>query len=472
MVIEPLEERSREFAAAAYDEGFRPDGAPRRGYEELFAALSVEALSEVDRRCRECLAGRGVVFGGSDPHAFAVDPVPRIIDADEWDGIEHGLIQRVRALNAFLADVYGERRAISAGVIPQRVIDEAEWYEPAMAGACGGGSAPVRAHVAGPDLVRRDDGSFAVLEDNLRAPSGLTYLLAAREILGPLLASAGLRPHDLGGALDFLAATLRGAAPAGVEEPFVVLLSDGSGSSAYYEHRELSRRIPLRLATGADLRRSGDRVVLRCERGERQVDVIYRRIDDERLTRPDGSPTELGDLLIGPLRAGTVGCVNSPGTGIGDDKAIHTYVDRLVDFYLDEPLLLPSVPGYDLGDPGRLAEALPRLSELVVKPRSEFGGQGVLVGPLASRAELELAAAAVRERPSRFVAQEPVALSLHPTLCEGSLSGRHVDLRPFVISSAEETYVVPGGLTRFAREEGEMVVNSGRGGGAKDTWIL
>ena len=471
-VIEPLEERPRDFPAGAFDEGFRADGAPRRGYAELFANFGVPALTEVAARVRSGLGERGVVFGGSDPRPFAVDAVPRIIDASEWDGIEHGLIQRVRALNAFLADVYGEQRAIAENVIPRRVIEQADWYEPAMAGTTEAGVAPVRAHVAGPDLVRGCDGSFSVLEDNLRAPSGLTYLLAARETLAPLLAASGLRPRGLDAALHILAAVIRSAAPPGVEDPCVVLLSDGPASSAYYEHRELSRRLGFPLVTMDDLRRSGERLMLRSDRGERSVDVLYRRIDDERLQLSDGTPTELGELLIEPIRAGNLGCANSPGSGVADDKAVHTYVDRLISFYLDEPILLPSVPGYDLGEPDQLKAALPRLGDLVIKPRSEFGGRGVLVGPLASTAQLEEATAAVSREPHRFVAQEPVALSLHPTICDGALSRRHVDLRPFVLSSAEETFVVPGGLTRFARDEGEMVVNSGRGGGAKDTWIL
>ena len=467
-MIEPPAERPGDFAAGAYDEGFLPDGSPRAGYEGLFAAIGVDDFADLARRCDRALAERGVVFGGDDPHRFDVDPVPRIITAAEWDGLELGLIQRARALNAFLADVYGERRVVADGVLPERVLAEADWYEPAMAGT---GEA-VRAHVAGPDLVRLADGGFAALEDNLRAPSGLTYLLAAREALAPLLAAAGLRPRGLGGALDRLGATIRAAAPAGVEDPCVVLLSDGPASSAWYEHRELSRRLGVRLATAANLGRTGDELVVRDERGSRRVDVIYRRIDDERLTGPDGAPTELGELLIEPLRAGAVGCVNSPGSGVGDDKAVHTYVDRLVDYYLGEPQLLPSVRGYDLGEPEQREAALSRVGELVVKPRSEFGGQGVLIGPLASPAQLEAATAAVRREPHRYVAQEPVALSLHPTVCGDALAGRHVDLRPFVLSSAHETFVVPGGLTRFARPEGEMVVNSGRGGGAKDTWVL
>jgi uncharacterized circularly permuted ATP-grasp superfamily protein len=471
-VTEPLEEGPSAFTADAWNEGFDPDGAPRRGYAELFA-LGRPALAEVGRRCAAALAERGVVFGGSDPRPFDIDPVPRIIGADEWEGLQHGLIQRTRALNAFLADAYGERRIVDAGVLPARVIEEAEWYEPAMAAAAGGdGGAAVGASVAGPDLVRDANGGFVVLEDNLRAPSGLTYLLAAREILAPLLAASGLRPRGLDRAVEELGAAIRAAAPAAAADPCVVLLSDGPRSSPYYEHRELARRLGAVLATAADLRREGTRLMVRRERGHRQVDVIYRRVDDERLSHRDGTVTPLGELLIEPLRAGTLGCANSPGSGLADDKAIHTYVDRMIAFYLDEPVLVPSVPGYDLGDPEQLALALPRIGELVIKPRSEFGGQGVVLGPLARPALLERTAAAVRAEPRAFVAQEPVPLSLHPTVMDGSLSLRHVDLRPFVLTAGTRISVIPGGLTRFARVEGEMVVNSGRGGGAKDTWII
>lgn len=469
--LTPSAERSgADFAAAAFDEGFDPEGRPRGAYECLFGRLDPPAFDDAAEWIRIELARRGVVFGGAEPHAFAVDPVPRILELQEWETIEAGLIQRVSALNAFLADVYGEGRILTAGVIPQRVIDEAGWFEPAMAQS---GAPPVRAHVAGPDLVRRPDGSFAVLEDNLRAPSGLTYLLAAREVLGPLILAGGLRPRPLDGALLALRAALVGAAPEGVADPHVVLLSDGPGiSGAFYEHRELGRLLGLRVATAADLRREGSELLVGDGAGERRVDVIYRRVDDERLLGADGVPTELGELLIGPLLAGRLGCANSPGSGVGDDKAVHTYVAAMIRFYLGEEPLLPSVPGYDLGDPAQLEEALPRLAELVIKPRSEFGGSGVLVGPLASDDEIRQARALVEAAPEHWIAQEPVPLSTHPTVVDGALRNRHVDLRPFVITGEAETTVVPGGLTRFARQEGEMVVNSGRGGGAKDTWVL
>ena len=459
------------FGASAFDEAFDGDGRPRGAYADFFERLDAPALQDASEWVRIELARRGVVFGGGEPHPFDVDPVPRIIGLTEWKRVEAGLIQRVRALNEFFSDVYRERRIVAAGIIPQRVIDGAEWFEPAMAEP---GFSPVRAHVAGPDLVRCPDGELRVLEDNLRAPSGLAYLLAAREAIAPLILASGLRPLGLDSALAALREALRSAAPRDVEEPHVVLLTDGPAASAFYENRELARLLGLRLATTADLMREGERLLVRGERGraEREVHVIYRRIDDERLTAPDGRPTALGELVVEPLRRGRLGCVNSPGSGIGDDKAVHTYVERMIDFYLGEPPLLASVHGYDLGDPAQLAEALPLLDELVVKPRSEFGGSGVHLGPLAGEEERREMRALVRSHPERFVAQEPVALSTHPTVVEGKLRGRHVDLRPFVISSDAEISVAAGGLTRFAREEDEMVVNSGRGGGAKDTWIL
>ena len=451
------------FGERAFDERDAAPGA----YAAVIDGSGVPALRDEAARVTAELADRGVVFGGSDPHPFDVDVIPRVIGAAEWGEIERGVVQRAAALNAFIADVYGERRICAEGVVPERVIDEADWYEPALAGD-GAGPRPVVADVAGPDLVRGPDGEFRVLEDNLRAPSGLAYLLAARAALTPLADASGLEPRSLEPAVKALGQAIRGAAPDGGADPFVVLLNDGPGSSAGYEHRDLAARIGMTVASIGDLHRSGDRLML----GDRIVDVIYRRVDDERLTAPDGGPTRLGDLLLGPLRAGALACVNSPGTGVADDKAAHVYVEEMIRFYRGEEPVLRSVPGYDLGDPEQLDRALPRLEELVIKPRSDFGGQGVVIGPLATRAELAEAVARVRSAPERFVAQEPVALSVHPTLTPGGVANRHVDLRPFVVSDGEFATVAAGGLTRFARAAGEMVVNSGRGGGAKDTWVL
>jgi carboxylate-amine ligase len=313
-----------------------------------------------------------------------------------------------------------------------------------------------------------------VLEDNLRAPSGFAYLLAAREAIAPLVLASGLRPRGLDDGLRALREALLAAAPSGVAEPNVVLLSDGPGSGTWFEHRELSMRLELALVTADELEREGDRLLVVDSGGGRreQVDVVYRRVDDEALTGGDGEPTPLGDLLTRPLLAGTLGCVNSPGSGIADDKAVHVYVDRMIAFYLGEKPVVPSVRGWDLGAPEQLESVSGRLGELVLKPRSEFGGSGVFVGPLATAAERRSAAAMVMAQPERYVAQEPVALSVHPSVVDGELRSRHVDLRPFVFTCGDEVRVVPGGLTRFAREEGAMVVNSGQGGGAKDTWVL
>lgn len=463
--------RGASFAAGAFDEGHAPDGRPRGHYATLFEHLDGPALDDASGWMQADLDGRGVVFGGEDAHPFAVDAVPRLLDASEWDSVERGLIQRVRALNAFLADAYRERRIVAEGVMPERLIEDADWFEPAMTAA---GAPPVRAHVAGPDLVRCPDGRFRVLEDNLRAPSGFAYLLAAREAIAPLMLASGLRPLGLDDGLCALREVLRSAAPDGVAEPRVVLLSDGPGSSAWYEHRELAARLELPIATVDELSREGDRLLAAAEEGgpREPVDVVYRRVDDERLTGPDGEPTALGGLLTRPLLSGTLGCVNSPGSGVADDKAVHAYVDRMIPFYLGEEPVLPSVRSYDLGDPEQLERVSSRLGGLVLKPRSEFGGSGVLIGPLAGEAERRSAVAMVAAHPERYAAQEPVPLSVHPTVVDGELRSRHVDLRPFVFSCGEEVRVVPGGLTRFAREEGEMVVNSGQGGGAKDTWIL
>lgn len=453
----PTTPTSERFGADAYDERRSAPDA----YAALFERIGADALAAERERLGESLRARGVSFGAAP---FVVDAVPRIVAAVEWDLLARGLEQRVRALNAFLADAYGDRRAVAAGVLPARVIETADWYEPAMAGMGPAISAPV----AGPDLVRAPGGEFLVLEDNMRAPSGLAYLLAARAGLEPLATAAGLAPRMLEPAVEALGAALRAAAPAGVENPYVVLAGDGPGAGAAFEHRELARLLGLTVASVPELRRRGDRLL----HGDRVVDVLYRRVDDERLTAPGGWLTQLGELLADPVRAGTLGCVNSPGSGVADDKAVHAYTEALIGFYLGEEPLLRSVPGWDLGDPAQLDEALPRLGELVVKPRSEFGGRGVTIGPLATAEEVDAVTAAVRAEPERWVAQEPVALSVHPTVTAAGIRDRHVDLRPFVVTAGELVTVAAGGLSRFAPGEGEMIVNSGRGGGAKDTWVL
>lgn len=464
------------FAAHAFDERQAATGRVADAYARFFERFGEEELAEEADRVAGELSARGVEFrvGAGESLPFHVDVVPRVVAAEEWAIVEAGVGQRVRALNEFLADVYGERRIVAAGVVPERVATGAEWFEPGLAEELREGAAPllVRAHVIGPDLVRDEAGVLRVLEDNTRAPSGLAYLLAAREALEPLAEAAGLVPRPLDPVLGMLERTLLDAVPSGsvAERPLIVVLNDGASSSALYEHRALAAELGMRVASPAELRRRGDRVLLADE----PVDVIYRRVDDERMVGRGGERTELGELLLPVLAAGNLGCVNSMGTGVADDKAVHAYVERMIGFYLSEDPLLRSVPSHDLGDPECRDEVLARLAagELVIKPRFSFGGKGVVVGPAAGEAELREAVEAVRANPSAYVAQEPVALSVHPSLVDGSLEPRHVDLRPFAYSAEEGVAVSPGGLSRFAREAGEMVVNSGRGGGAKDTWVI
>ena len=455
-------------APAAHDEAFDGDGLPRPAYRPLFERFGPEALAAEGERIRAELEGGRVTFGADPGRPFIVDAVPRIISAEEWDPLERGLIQRTRALNAFLEDVYGERRIVAAGLLRAELIESAEWFEPAMRDA----EMPrVIAHVAGPDLVRGSDGELRVLEDNMRAPSGIAYAGAARAAVGPMAKACGLLPRPVEAGIEALGRMLAAAAP---EDGRVVLVGDGEGASARFEHLELAATLGIEIATAEELDGDGERLFL----GGSPVDVVYRRVDDERLTDPDGRPTRLGELLGDPMRSGTLACVNSPGSGVADDKAIHTHVEEMIPFYLGEDPILRSVPGRWLGDEGEAETALERLGELVLKPRSEFGGSGVVIGPAASAAELADVAQAVAADPGAWVAQEPVALSLHPTVVGDRLERRHVDLRPFVITTPgdeggeDEMTVVPGGLTRFARAADSMMVNSGQGGGAKDTWVL
>jgi uncharacterized circularly permuted ATP-grasp superfamily protein len=429
------------------------------------ASADLEALrSSVDR----WLHRFGVTFG---TRPFAVDPVPRVIGAAEWAELRAGLTQRVRALEAFTADVYGEREIVRAGRIPARVIDGADHFEPELIGLNPPGG---WIGVAGLDLLRGPDGHFAVVEDNLRTPSGAAYLLAARRAVD---AALGWAPAERSAVreplLDALRATLHAAAPAGVNPPFVVLLTDGSSNPAHWEHRVLADVLPVALVRLDELELRGERLYARRPAGHaRPVDVVYRRTDEDHMRDGSGRLTPVAAKLLPAWRAGTVGIVNGYGCGAADDKLAHAYVDEMVRFYLGEEPLLRSVGTYDLGDETACAQALERLDELVVKPRGGYGGMGVVVGPRAEVGERERAARALRDDPDGHVAQETVWFSRHPTVVEGRLEPRHVDLRPFAYRAGDEITVVPGGLTRVAFAEDELVVNSSRGGGAKDTWVL
>ncbi len=447
----------------------------QRASRRVLAALNEVDLRVLSRSLSDELRARKVTFGeadNGDMEAFVVDPVPRVIERDEWDALAIGLAQRADALDRFVADVYGERRIFAAGRVPFSAVQSAEYFEPRITQIQPASGRWIA--VAGLDLVRDGEGPFAVLEDNVRTPSGIAYAVAAREVLSAHVSVPnGMRVRSLEPAYELLAQALRAAAPPqAADDPSVVVLTDGPSNSAYYEHGAIARRLGLPLIRTRDLVVRSGRLFARTDTGAVPVDVVYRRTDEDRLFDAAGKPTRVGEVLLGPLEAQTVGCANAFGTGVADDKLVHAYVEEMVRFYLEEEPLLASVPTYDLSQPGMLEMALERVAELVIKPRSGYGGAGVVVGPRASRDALARISRELAAAPGRFVAQETVHLSRQPTVCGGDLEPRHVDLRPFTFAIGDRVEVFPGGLTRVALERGSLVVNSSQHGGAKDTWVL
>jgi uncharacterized circularly permuted ATP-grasp superfamily protein len=430
-------------------------------------------LGELHQAVADDAGERGVCFGTvGGRQDFRIDPIPRLIEAEQWRELSAGVAQRVRALELFVRDVYDERRIVADGVVPERALAAAEHHEPLLAGM--GERIRSWITVAGLDIVRDSDGVFKVLEDNLRTPSGIAYAVATREVLGDHLQTpGGLRVRSLDAAFATLGQALHAAAPeAADDDPVVVLLSDGERNSAFYEHTTIARVLQLPLVLAEQLSVRGGRLFARLPGGERAVDVVYRRTDEDRLCDDRGEPTHVARLLLEPVLAGTLACVNAFGTGVADDKLLHAYVEDMVRYYMHEEPLLRSVPTYDPAQPQMLEMILDRIDELVIKPRSGHGGYGVVIAPHARPEDVRRAADELAAAPERFVAQETVMLSRHPTVVDGSLQPRHVDLRPFVITSGEDVHVLPGGLTRVAFDPGALVVNSSQNGGSKDTWVL
>ena len=387
---------------------------------------------------------RDVSFGDG---RFAFDPVPRVIPAAEWEPLAAGLAQRVRALDRWCADAYGSRRIVADGVMPARVVETIDTLEPELMGL----ELPLWVGVAGLDVVRAPDGRFLVLEDNLRTPSGMAYAEAAREVSVRLLDPAE-PPRPLDELPTLLAGALEAVSP--VDSPRMAVLTDGPENTAYWEHERLARELGVPLVTLDELDPSA-------------VDVVYRRTNGDRLEHATGQ--KLGQAF----RERRIGMVNAFGIGVGDDKLVHAYVEDMVRYYLGEEPLVPSVRTYDLGRPEVLEEALDRFEELVIKPRAAYGGIGVVICPHAEREDVEQARRDVQAAPQDHIAQELIPLSCHPTVIDGRLEPRHVDLRPFVFLGADgRAGVMPGGLTRVAFDEGALVVNSSQNGGAKDTWIV
>ena len=465
-----------------FDEVIGPASAVRAHYREVVERLSLLSPEELSRRERlrdRAFRSAGITFtlygeGDGIERTFPMDLVPRIIPADEWEHIEAGLIQRVTALNQFLDDLYvGERAAVKDKIVPQWLIVSSSGFErnafgiPVPRGA--------RCLVAGIDIVRDAAGTYRVLEDNLRNPSGISYVLENRaamtRVLPTLFGSQHIRSVDHYGAS--LLSALRHVAPAAAGDPTVVVLTPGVFNSAYFEHAFLARQMGVELVEGPDLVVDEHVVFMRTTRGLERVDVIYRRIDDDFLDPvPFRSDSVLGvPGLLAAARAGNVTIANAIGNGVADDKAVYAYVPDLIRYYLNEEPLLPNVDTYILWDEDQRAMCRERLDELVVKPVSASGGYGMLIGPSASDAEIELFRKRIDANPRGYIAQEVVQLSRHPTLVGDHMEGRHIDLRPFVLSG-EQVEVIPGGLTRVALRKGSLVVNSSQGGGSKDTWVL
>jgi uncharacterized circularly permuted ATP-grasp superfamily protein len=469
-----------------YDEVFGPGGLARPHAAQLahaLADLGPEQLADAGKRRDAIFMQQGITFDAAGPDAdgpvhdrpFPLDLVPRIIPADEWDCIERGLAQRIKALNAFVDDVYHGREIVHEGLVPWELIVS----RPAFARAAFNIRPPggVYCHVSGCDLVRDADGSWKVLEDNVRTPSGISYVLENRNamtrLLPRLFADYRVRPVDHYPTL--LRRALHEVAPVGSEEePTSVVWTPGPFNSAYFEHAFLARQMGVELVEATDLVVHDATCFMRTTSGLQRVHSIYRRIDDDFMDPMEFRPDSMLGVpgLMRAYRAGTIAVVNAVGTGVADDKAIYHYVPEMVRFYLNEEPLLDNVKTYLLADREQRKACLERLDELVVKPTSESGGKGVFIGPGATEEQLERQAAEVRREPERWIAQELVQLSTVPTaMADGSLKPRHVDLRPFAVMG-ESINIIPGGLTRVALREGSMIVNSSQGGGSKDTWVL
>ncbi|GAA4114808.1 circularly permuted type 2 ATP-grasp protein [Nocardioides fonticola] len=461
----------------AYDEMF--DGESLRApYELLRHSLRELTTPELMSRVETLQANyldQGVTFDiGGEERAFPLDILPRVIEAETWSRIEAGVQQRVRTLEAFLADVYDAGQVFDDGVIPRRVITTSSHYHRQSAGVRPPNG--VRVHVSGIDLVRDNEGEFRVLEDNVRVPSGVSYVMTNRRAISAALAEtfAEHRIRPVGGYPQRLLHALRAAAPAGVADPTVVVLTPGVYNGAYFEHALLARTMGVELVEGRDLECSRGRVMMRTTKGLEPVHVIYRRVDDEFLDpvhfRPDSLLGAPG--LIDAARAGNVTIANAVGNGVADDKLVYTYLPDLIRYYLGEEPIIRNVDTWRCGDAEAREEVLDRLDELVLKPVDGSGGKGIVIGPRATRAELDELRGKVIEDPRSWIAQPVVQLSTVPTFVDGELGPRHVDLRPFAVNDGQRVWVLPGGLTRVALAKGELIVNSSRGGGSKDTWVL
>ena len=466
-----------------FDEMFNGDGSLRGPYEEIgrwFNAEDASRLRAKQREAEEVFRLTGITFNvygkaEAEERLIPFDIVPRVISAREWQRLERGIEQRVRAINAFLHDIYHRQEIVRAGRVPTEMIAGNEAFLPQMLGVSPPGQ--VYTHIVGVDLVRTGPDEFFVLEDNARTPSGVSYMLENRETMlkmFPELFSA-TNVRNVSDYPRSLRRSLAACAPTCAEgEPTVAVLTPGIYNSAYYEHAFLADQMAVELVEGHDLRVVDGRVCMRTTKGYKPIDVLYRRVDDDFLDplnfNPDSALGVPGILDV--YRAGGITIANAPGTGIADDKAIYSYMPEIVEFYTGEKPLLQNVPTWRCSDPDSLSYVLDNLSDLVVKEVHGSGGYGMLIGPTASKKEISAFRDKLKSRPANYIAQPTLSLSTVPIFARSGLAPRHVDLRPFVLVSPEGIKITPGGLTRVALKKGSLVVNSSQGGGTKDTWVL
>ena len=466
-----------------FDEMTGGEGAARAPYEEFDRWFQNEDISNLRRKSVDAerfFRRIGITFNvygeaEADERLIPFDIVPRIISGREWSRLARGIEQRVRAINAFLHDIYHRQEILRSGRVPREIIDQNKAFLPQMIGVTPPGG--VYTHIVGTDLVRTSEDEFYVLEDNARTPSGVSYMLENRETMlnmfPELFSKIRVRPVS-----DYptrLRRSLSAAAPISCTgRPVVAVLTPGIHNSAYFEHSFLSDQMGAELVEGHDLRVVDGRIAMRTTQGYQAIDVIYRRVDDEFLDPLNFNPTSMLGVpgIFDVYRAGGITIANAPGTGISDDKALYSYMPDIVEFYTGEKAILKNVPTWRCSEPESLSYVLDNLSDLVVKEVHGSGGYGMLVGPAASKKELASFRAKLEANPGNYIAQPTLALSTCPILTKAGLAPRHVDLRPYVLVGPEKIDIVPGGLTRVALKQGSLVVNSSQGGGTKDTWVL
>ena len=464
-----------------YDEYFIKSNEPRKGPSILLdriKSLGIKELKKRQKAVENKLFQMGVTFTvygdkkGTEK-IFPFDIIPRIVDKDEWEIIERGLKQRIEALNEFIKDIYADKKIIKDKIIPKELINSSKGYRK----ECIGLKPPknIWCHITGTDLIRDNDGTFYVLEDNLRCPSGVSYVLENREVLKKTFPKVfdSLQvqpvedyPNQLRKALEYLA-------PDSIATPNIVLLTPGKFNSAYYEHSYLAQQMGIEIVEASDLLVSDDFVFMKTTKGLEKVDIIYRRIDDDFLDplvfRSDSLLGIPG--LIDVYKKGHIGIVNAPGTGVADDKVIYAYIPKIIKYYMNEDPILPNVPTYVCWDQKDLNYISENIEKLVIKPANESGGYGIVIGPHSTKNELKKCLDNINANPRNYIAQPTISLSTVPIINNNKFEGRHVDLRPFIIFG-EKIYVLPGGLTRVALKKGSLIVNSSQGGGSKDTWVL